>query len=278
MAASLAGAGLATAHPDGRARLRHVDRALEQAPESVEALVTRACLRFHGGDLRGALADFARARRSPLRGHEAEVLEARALREGGLVDEALRLLDDRLLREPRDLTALLERARCRHRAGRPRQALQDYERIVSLARAGSGPAPEVWLERAELTFALGGPHRVQAIAGLDQGLRRLGPVPGLLHAVIDLELTAGRPAEALRRIDERIAASSRPDLWLIRRGQVLQDCGRPADAAASYDDAWLAHSRLKSTGRRVPGSQRTEATIRAALRDLSAPAQEESTP
>ena len=85
--------------------------------------------------------------------------------------------------------------------------------------------------------------------GLDEGLERLsGPVTLQIYA-IDLELTRGHHDAALVRVDRIAATSPRKESWLVRRGEILEQAGRPVEARKAYDDALLAIDGLPASRR-----------------------------
>lgn len=76
-----------------------------------------------------------------------------------------------------------------------------------------------------------------ALTILDQGLAKLGVLTGLHQKAIGIELELGRHDAALRRLDS-LAARYRPSVELsLQRASILEQAGRPAEAAAACDDA-----------------------------------------
>ena len=92
------------------------------------------------------------------------------------------------------------------------------------------PEPDHYLLRAQLSAAGGHRELPAAIAGLDQGIRKLGPVVTLETRALDLEEAQGNWSAALARVDRLVTNVRRPDQWLERRAQVLDCAGRPDEA------------------------------------------------
>jgi predicted Zn-dependent protease len=110
-----------------------------------------------------------------------------------------------------------------------------------------------------------------ALDGLDEGLERLGqPVTLQLYA-IELELRQDRYDQALARLDRIAARSPRKESWLIRRGEILELAGWPADAKQAYIDALAAIDSLPATRRWNRAVQRLETTATEAVERLDEP-------
>ncbi len=84
----------------------------------------------------------------------------------------------------------------------------------------------------------------EALEGIEDGIRRLGPVPSLQLHALELEERGGRVDAALGRIDAIMAGMERRERWLARRGDVLLAAGRARDARAEYQRARAALDRL----------------------------------
>ena len=109
------------------------------------------------------------------------------------------------------------------------------------------PEPDHYLARVDVLVALGDAHLDRAIRGLDQGMRRLGPVVSLEDRAIELELRLKRFDRALARIKRQGQVSLRKDLWLARRADILAQAGRPAQARRARQQALEAMQSLPTT-------------------------------
>lgn len=79
--------------------------------------------------------------------------------------------------------------------------------------------------------------RENAITLLDQGLDKLGILPGMHQQAIDIELDLGRHDDALKRVD-LLTSKLRPSVDLsLRRAKILESAGRFKEAASACDAA-----------------------------------------
>ena len=115
-------------------------------------------------------------------------------------------------------------------------------------------------------------HIDVALQGLDEGLERLGqPITLQLYA-IDLELELGRHDAALARLDRIASRADRKETWLVRRGEILEQAGRPAEARAAYVAAIEAVQALPATRRGTRAVSRLQTRAEEALARLDATA------
>ena len=105
----------------------------------------------------------------------------------------------------------------------------------------------------------------EALRGLDEGLRRLGPLTTLQLFAIDFELANNRYEAALARLETITAQSPRKEPWLARRGEILEQAGRAAQARLAYEQALAAIESLPARHRTTEATAKLEAQIRAAL-------------
>jgi len=221
---------------------------LRKDPANVRLLLDRGeRLRSHG-DLEAARTDFVEALRIDPGFQPARVRLALVERSSGRTNEALALLDETIRREPDHLLALSARADLRVRSGTPAAALADYDEVI---RRSKPARPELYLARARAQLAASTNAAPAALAGLEEGIRAIGPSPALESMALDLERRCGDTRAALRRIDALAAMSDRKERWLAERGDVLSEAGRQAEAVASYRAAIAAIDRLPERQRRT---------------------------
>jgi tetratricopeptide (TPR) repeat protein len=145
------------------------------------------------------------------------------------------------------------------RQGEPAAAARDY----ALALAGAArPQPEHFVEHRDALVAAGDP--AGALAALDAGIARIGPIVSLEIPAAALALDLGRPDDALARIDGLLARSPGNPILLARRGEVLARAGRTAEARAAYETA-LAVLERRPRHRRSERATALELEIRTAL-------------
>lgn len=134
------------------------------------------------------------------------------------------------------------------RSGRFSEAVPDYHRAIALS---AEPKPEWFVERCHAQLALTGDPSAEALAGLDEGLAKMGPLPSLQLLAIEIETRRKGFDAALSRLDTLVAASERKEIWLARRGDLLKQAGRIADARAAYRSAGAAIDGLPSGRQRA---------------------------
>ena len=81
-------------------------------------------------------------------------------------------------------------------------------------------------------------------------------------AAIDIEVGQKRYDAALDRIEAAAASSPRKETWLLRKGEILRDAGRPAEARAAFQNALQAIETLPPARRNVPAMAALEKRIR----------------
>jgi predicted Zn-dependent protease len=255
-------AGLAGAvHEDLELQIAEVTRQLEREPRSAELHLKRAELhRFHE-DWSAARADYDRAAGLDPALAEVDLGRGRMWLGAGSPEQAEGALDRFLSKRPDHAPALLERARARARRGRPAAAAEDYTRALGLL---AEPKPDFFVERAQVQAA--GGEVDAALRGLEEGVRRLGSILTLDLAALDLEVGARRYEAALARLDRLAAATPRPEPWLVRRGEILRQAGRPRDAADAFRAALAAIESLPASRRAVKATRELEARARAGLK------------
>ncbi len=214
---------------------------LEKHPDDPEILLQRGeRLRAHG-DLAAACLDFQASLRAAPESNHARLRLAMVLRDLGQSSDSLALLDALLGSHRTNLPALATRADLLSRIGRHQEAVLDYDTL--LQRPGIS-RPDLYLDRARAILAADTNAAPKALAGIDEGIRRLGPVTSLQLFALDLEERRGATAEALKRLDVLLAGATRKERWWYRRGEILRAAGRPREAQAEYRRALAAIESL----------------------------------
>ncbi|HKQ38563.1 MAG TPA: tetratricopeptide repeat protein [Verrucomicrobiae bacterium] len=190
---------------------------------------------------------------------EIDFLKGRLFLEANWPASAKVALDRFLRQHNNHVEALITRARALAKLGLSAASAGDYSRALQLTPQ---PQPELYIERAQTVAAEGDAHLNDAVAGLDEGLKKLGPVVTLQLAAIDLELRQKRYDAALERIDAAAAATPRKESWLARKGEILRLAGRGAEAREAYRAALQALESLPAARRNVPATAALEKNIR----------------
>jgi tetratricopeptide (TPR) repeat protein len=174
--------------------------------------------------------------------------------------DALGSLDRFLEGEPDHAEASLYRARALAALGRREEAARAYTRSIEKA---STPAPDTYLERAELFRTLG--RGDDALRGLDEGLARLGPAAALDLRALEIETELERWDDALRRVERRLRSPGRAEEWQLRRAELLRRLGRGDEAEAACRAALASIAALPPSRRDTPATADLERRLRALL-------------
>jgi tetratricopeptide (TPR) repeat protein len=229
---------IASAHGDLDVQIRLVSEQISKAP-SAALLLKRANLHHQHEDYPQALSDYDRAEQLDPTMSAIAFARGRTLFESGQLALARTALNVFLTEAPTHPEALLLRARVLSGLQENAAAIRDFNRHFELA---ADPLPESYLERTAALVATG--DKSGGLAGLDEGIRRLGNLITLQSAAIALELQLGRPEAALARVDRIIASLDRKETWLARRGEILDTAGRQDEAQSDYRSALSAIERL----------------------------------
>lgn len=246
------------AHDEPDEQIERLSRKIEGHSIDAELFLARGGLYRMQGHWEAALADFDRAAQLDPHNSAIDFHRGRLYFEAGTYKAAREILDRFLAEHPADVQALMTRARCLRQLGQPLLAASDYSRALAQI---AHPAPVLFLERADALAAAGNQHLDAAIAGLDEGIARLGPVVVLQSRAADLEIQAHRYGAVLGRIDHILSAMPRKERWLARRGDVLEQAGRTDEAHASYAEALVAIERLPGHLGKTPAVQELAADL-----------------
>jgi tetratricopeptide (TPR) repeat protein len=229
------------AHDGLDARLVRADERVADAPDDPRPLLARASLHRIHEDPESARADLLRA--DALRAGEAlpgllaeQLWVAQAF---GLEDVADELLTARLAEQPADGEAWILAGELLEARGAWAEAADAYARAFTRG----GPCTPDLVAAAAACAGIAG-RRDQALALLDQGLERLGPVPALVLSAVRLERERDRPDAALVRLSPLRASSPGQEEWLALEGDLLWQDERPVEARAVWTRARdLHHAR-----------------------------------
>ena len=213
---------------------------------SAELLVRRADLYRYQRQWKEALADLDRARQLDAELASVDLARAHVLLDSGRPRAAVDLATRFLTRQPRHADALIVRGRARAQIGLQRDAAVDFTRALDLR-----PVPDLYIERARTVAGTGTAQIEAALQGLDEGIARLGPIVTLELEAIDLEERLKRYDSALSRLARVSAQAARQESWLARRGAILEQAGRSAEARAAYHAALNAAMTLPDPTRRT---------------------------
>ena len=237
------------AHGDLQEQRETASARIKADPGNAELYFRRAELYRQHEEWPAAIADYDQVERLAPGNDAVHLGRAKLLQAMGRYQAALGELNRFLDAQPDNVDALVTRARVRERMGQHALAAEDFARAIERA---ASPEPEFYLERAQALAAANPGHPQAALACLDEGIAKLGPLPTLGLAAIDLEVGQGDFAAALARLERLSAGAQRQEGWLERRGDILVKADRAQSALLAYRDAQAAISRLPT---RLQGTQ-----------------------
>ena len=255
---ALLGSSPVGAHGTHQTRLAEADARIASQPGNPDFRRSRAVLYLDHRDYDAAVSDLERAEELDPGRPLTALLRGRVELARGRPAAASAALARCLSAWPEHPEAHLAMARASTASGDSRAAAHHYERALQTAPVAT-PAHYLGLSRA--LAAAGRPD--QALASLDEGMRRLGPLPALTDAAIALELERGTTDAALARLD-RDPERARADR-LFRRGEILERDGRRDGARLAYR---AALSELASRSRQTPALRKLQTRTLAALARL----------
>jgi hypothetical protein len=256
----------AWAHGLGHEEIQRLTTELEAAPHDPVRLERRLELRRIHGLIEEAWSDLERLERlTP--GNLTNRLRRGSLELAvGSGEAAARSFAAWLAVHPEDLTARLGLAQALVRAGRPMEALPQFDRHLA---GTERPAVESYLEAAQARKAAGASVD-GTLALLDDGVRKLGPLPGLQELAASLEAGQGKTAAAVARFDTLVAGSGHPERWWFRQGELWQQAGRREEARQKFLAVRAALEALPPRQRRTLQATDLRQQVEAHLAGLEA--------
>jgi tetratricopeptide (TPR) repeat protein len=256
-AAGLSPARVVRAHGPAQERISVLTAAIARDPANLDLMIERADLYRETGNLSRSLADYDRVLRlDPAR--NVHLGRALVLLQQQRFNDALAAADATIVREPGDPRAWRVRAKTLAGLDRDAEAESALDQAIALA---DPPLPDDYLQRSELLASLESPRLDDAIAGLDEGLARLGPAVTLQLLAIELERQRGTFDSALARLDDLEDRYDRVETVLVLRGDVLAQAGRKQEADAAYTDALEVIEERLSNRRAAPAETRLRADV-----------------
>ena len=159
----------AMAHGDLHEQIAAATTQIESQPQSADLFLKRAELQRLHGEWTAALNDCARAERLQPGSDFVEFVRGKIFFGAGRYTEARTALDKFLQVQPKHPGALIVRARTLVKLQLIERAVADYSAAIALSKS---PEPDFYLERAQAWQLANQPR--QALAGLDEGIARLG--------------------------------------------------------------------------------------------------------
>jgi tetratricopeptide (TPR) repeat protein len=235
-------------------------------PHDASLYLKRGELHHFHEDWPAALADFDTAQQIDPQFSIIDLYRSKTCLAAGEAHQAKKAIDRFFQHNPNLLEGFLTRARILVRLNEFERAATDYTLVVDKL---DDPTPDIFVERARALESAGESRYHEALAGLDEGLRRIGPVVTLQLFAIELEVKLSRFDSALVRLETVAAQSPRKEKWLMRKAEIFIKAGRPDEAAQAYTDALDAIATLSPTRRQHKAVREMEGNIRSALENLS---------
>ena len=237
---SLAVSAPAAAHGDLHAQIASMDRQIAAQPQDPALYLRRAEMHRIHREWEAADRDYSLVLGLQPGHPEVQWLRARAWLESGKAARALPDLDRYLAQRPDHASARITRARALVALNRSAQAAADF--TLAIERLPQTD-PDLYLELRDAQRAAGMAPSAQ-LASIERGISRLGTVPALDEAALDIEIRARHWDAALSRLDRQTAAAERKERLYFRRGQVLVQSGRNDQAAAAFRAALVEIDKL----------------------------------
>lgn len=240
---------IAVAHGDLHEQIVAISQRIQAEPSNAALVLRRAELYREHEQWPQADADYDRAGRLAPANPAVSLGRGKLYLAMGKLDAARVSLDSVLVAQPEHVDALATRAQVLQARGEHEAAAADFARAIANA---SSPEPDFYLGRAGSLSAARPARDDEALASLDAGVARLGKLPTLSLAAIELQARRGEFDDALQRLDKLREGQARQEAWLERRGDILMAAQRPDEASQAWRDAMVALEalppRLRGTG------------------------------
>jgi predicted Zn-dependent protease len=250
----------AYAHEGLHEQIAAITAKIKRDPKNASLYLQRGELHRLHRDWSRAATDYNRAARLQPGLTIVDLARGKMLFESGRLQRSKLVLDRFLSQQPNHFEGLTTRARVLAKLGSTADAIKDFTGAIA-----QSPEPELYLERAETTIR-DGKRLDEALSGLDEGIKQLGPIVTLQLPAIELELRRQNYEGALSRLDLIAAQSERKETWLVRRGEILRLAGRDEEARAAFNAALVAIESLPPSRRQSKAVTALQIRARSALK------------
>ena len=260
LALLIAVAPLCRAHGPLDETIAAVTAELAREPDRAELLLSRARLHAQHQDWPAAHADLDRAATLTPDKSKTSLLRGEVFFMAADDGKARTIFADLATGNPQMSAAHGSLARVLFAMGEFAPAAESYGRAIA---ASQQPEPMLYINQSSALGKASSPD--EAIAALDAGIARLGPLVTLVVPALELDIAAKRYDAAIARLDAFAATQPRREMWLVRRAEILEKVGRNEDAAATWRDAKTAFLTLPENRQSAPQMVALRARIDAAL-------------
>jgi predicted Zn-dependent protease len=253
--AGIASAQSSFGHGPIHDQVRMLDERIRSEPQNSEYLIRRGRLFLEANHITEAMSDLRRALDVDLNAIGARYYLGQAFLRSGDAAQAERearlyLVGTRDQGEDAAVLGYRLLGQALIARNQPLAAAVAY--VTALSRS-STPEPAQFLEAAEAYVAGGNTHLGRALKVLEEGMRRLGPLPLLQNAAVDIERKLGRVDAALSRLESLIAQGDAREQRLFLKGEILLEAKRLSEAEEAFHQAGNAVRAL------APDYQKTKA-------------------
>ncbi|MCC6219749.1 MAG: hypothetical protein IT291_00750 [Deltaproteobacteria bacterium] len=256
----------ALAHPEIEARIEVLTKKIEADPNNGTLYLRRGDLHREHRAWEKALKDFAKVRDIEPNLPDVDLYNGQMWLDAGEPEKASALLDRYIANRPDDAEGFIKRARALKQLNHLAVAIADLGTAISLIEY---PSPDLYLERAALLGQSGPENRGELRSGLEEGIKRLGPLVVLVDELIRLEIEDKNYEKALALLDtlpEKVQALPN---WLTRRGDILHQSGKLLESKNFYQYALEKINNLPEHRKNIPAIKRNKQKLVERLSAIS---------
>jgi len=237
------------AHEAAHSRIARLTHEMEKTPTDATLYLQRGDAYQQHSLWEKALADFQRVAELKPDYKLIAYRRGRLFYSSGRYEQAEKELNDYLSNAYDNVPGLILRARVLRKLNKIDRSHANYTRAISKSTKIDA---SLYIERAELLIEGGDCYLDLALYGLNEGVRKLGPLISFELASIDINIKQENYAAAIKRIDNVISRVPRKEKWLVRRAEVLEQAGRYSEARIAYMSALDAIEVLPVHQSRTP--------------------------
>ena len=252
-------AELSFGHGTMHEQISHLTHEIKKHPKQAELYLKRGEVYRNHEEWTSAGADFKAARAIDPKQPGLDLAESRLNYDRGMFGEALNFVD-RHLSGQEDEHARLLRARILVGNKQWAEAVKDFTNYIDHSKS---PQPQPFVDRALAQMAIG--QSVQAIAGLDEGIQKLGAIISLQEEALKIEVAAKFYDRALVRLDTIMKGLNRKEQWLAKKAGILQLAGRKNEAVKAYEQTLAEIDSLPEQYRNTIAIRKLKAEVESKI-------------
>jgi len=256
----------ALSHGQLHIQIEQLSHLIDKTPNQVELYLKRGELYRLHQDINATLADFTHAAKIAPKQAITNLFLSRAYLDNKQYQLAETTISRFLSAQPQHAMGLIIRARAFTALNHHLKAAADYTQALNLMEP---PQPAYYLERAKVLQKQGASYFNQAITGLDEGIKKLGPLVVLQLEAIHLLEKQHRYKEALQRVDTLISQTQRKEKWFLMRGKLLILSTQYTEAKEAFILGLEAIKQLPTVRRRTRATQQIKIELESALDQLT---------